>query len=96
MWDEVEATIAETGAILVYCTPFSPHLNPIEFYFLQYKSYLKKNDHWMLYDWFSVHNEALNVVNRDMDIKYFRKSKVPGSNMLYTSNELYVMHVVKY
>ena len=42
MGDEVEAAIAATGAILIYGAPFSPHLNPIEYYFACYKSYLKK------------------------------------------------------
>jgi len=40
MSDENEAEIGETGAILIYGAPFSPHLNPIEYYFACYKSYL--------------------------------------------------------
>ena len=66
---------------------FSPHLNPINYYFSQYKSYLKRNDRRMLVDWHSLHVEALSVVNRDMGIKYFRKSKVPGSHLIRTTNE---------
>ena len=89
MSDEVEYAIAATGAILVYGAPYSPHLNPIELYFAQYKSYLKRNDRRMLYDWYSVHTDALNVVDRDMGIKFFRKSKVPGSYLVSTSDELF-------
>lgn len=89
MSDEVEVAIAETGVILVYGVPFSPPLNPIEYLFSQYKAYLKNNDRRMLYDWFVVHQEALNVVYRNMGIKYFIKSKVPGSNPSTTSDEMY-------
>ena len=84
MSDEIEAAIAETGAVLIYGAPFSPHLNPIEFYFSQYKAYLKRNDTRMLSDWYAVHTDALNVVDRDMGINYFRKSKVPGAYLIKT------------
>ena len=82
MSDEIEAAIAKTGAVLIYGAPFSPYLNPIEFYFSQYKAYLKRNDTRMLADWYAVHTDALNVVDRDMGINYFRKSKVPGAYKL--------------
>ena len=42
MGDKVEAAIEATGAILIYGAQFSPHLNPIKYYFACYKSYLKK------------------------------------------------------
>ena len=90
MSDEIEKAITATGAILIYGAPFSPHLNPIEYYFSQYKSYLKRNDRRMLSDWYTVHLEALGVVDRDMGINYFRKSKVPGSYKLVTSNEFFI------
>ena len=88
MSDEVERVIQATGAVLIYGAPFSPHLNPIEYYFAMYKSYLKKNDKRMVNDWQSVHAEALLQVDRDMGIKFFRKSKVPGSFQLPTTAEL--------
>ena len=87
MNDEITYAIAETGAILIYGAPFSPHLNPIEYYFSQYKSYLKRNDKRMLHDWYAVHTEALNIVDRDKGINYFRKSKIPGSYLLKTTIE---------
>ena len=93
MADEVESAIAAAGAILIYGAPYSPHLNPIELYFAQYKAYLKCNDRRMLYDWYSVHLDALNVVNRDMGIRFFRKSKVPGSYLTPTTDEIYSMHI---
>ena len=88
MSDEVERVIQETGAVLIYGAPFSPHLNPIEYYFAIYKSYLKQNDKRMVNDWRSVHAEALLQVDRDMGIKFFRESKVPGSFQLPTTVEL--------
>ena len=89
MCDEIEDAIAKTGAILIYGAPYSPHLNPIEYYFSQYKAYLKRNDKQMLVNWFSVHTDALNIVDRDMGIKYFRKSKVPGAHLVKTSIETF-------
>ena len=86
--DEVKDAIRETGAILIYGAPYSPHLNPIELYFGCYKSYLKRNDKRMLHDWQSVHCEGLNAVNCDRGIKYFCKSKVPGSYLIPTTEEL--------
>ena len=41
----------------------------------------------MAADWRSVHTEALNVIDMDMGIKYFRKSKVPGAHNVYTTEE---------
>ena len=43
MSEEVELAIAQTGAVIIYGVPYSPHLNPIENYFSLYKSYLKRN-----------------------------------------------------
>ena len=88
MSDEVESVIRATGAVLIYCAPFSPHLNPIEPYFAKYKSYLKRNDKRMVADWEAVHMEVMGTVDRDMGIRYFRKSKVPGSNLIPTLEEL--------
>ena len=87
MSDEVELAISSTGAILIYSAPFSPHLNPIEPFFGQYKKYLKKHDKRMLTDWYSVHMEGLNVINRNTGIKYFRRSKIPGSYSITLNNE---------
>ena len=39
MSDEIRMEITATGAILIYGAPFCPHLNMIEYYFSQYKSY---------------------------------------------------------
>ena len=90
--DEIEASIGETGAILIYGAPFSSHLNPIEYYFAYYKSYLKKNDRRMVSGWFEVHVEALKYVDRDKGIRYFRKPKVPGAYLILTSDKFNHVH----
>ena len=87
MNDEVEYAIRSTGAILIYSSPFSPHLNPIEPFFGMYKKYLKKNDKRMVVDWYSVHMKGLNIIDRDNGINYFRKSKVPGAYSIILSSE---------
>ena len=51
MCDKIEHVIQATGAILIYGAPFSPHLNPIEFYFACYKKHSKKNDRRMVSDY---------------------------------------------
>ena len=41
----------------------------------------------MVSNWYDVHVEALNCIDRDNGIKYFRKSKVPGAYSILTSVE---------
>ena len=85
--EEVEEEIRKTGAILIYGVPYSPHLNPIENYFNLHKAYLKRNGCRMMHDWRKVHCEALNVVDRDTDIKYFRRCGIPGSRKWFSHDE---------
>ena len=87
MTEEVEELILNTGAILIYGAPYSPHLNPIENYFSLYKSYLKRNSSRMNEDWMTVHLEALLTVDRDTGIKYFRRCQIPGSRSMLTQAE---------
>lgn len=42
MLDEIQAVIENAGAVLIYGAPFSPHLNPIEYYFGVYKNTLRE------------------------------------------------------
>lgn len=69
MLEEVENAISSCGAILIYGHPYSPHVNPIEPYFGIYKAYLKRNNTQMELDWYSLHTEALNSIDRDNGIK---------------------------
>ena len=81
MSDDVEKAIEATGAVLIYGAPYSPHLNPIEHYFAIYKSYLKRNGFRMGTEWYTVHKEALNEIDYEMGLSYFRKCGIPGSNI---------------
>ena len=42
----------------------------------------------MVSDWQTIHEEVLNNIDRDMGIKYFRKSNVQGSFIIPTTDEL--------
>ena len=87
MTAEVEMAIAATGAVMIYGAPYLPHLNPIENYFSLYKAYLKRNSNRMHDDWIQVHIEALQTVDRDTGIKYFRRCRIPGSRTIFTEDE---------
>lgn len=87
MQDEVVEAIEACGAVIIYGAPYSPHLNPIEKYFSVYKSYLKRNHRRIENDWRTVHHEALQQVDRNMGIKFFRHCKVPGADKIYTKEE---------
>ena len=76
MSEEVEDAISSCGAILIYGPPYSPHINPIEKYFGKYMAYLKRNNTRVESDWYSVHTEALNIIDRDDGIKYYRNSGI--------------------
>lgn len=89
MQDAVVEATGSVGAVCLFGAPYSPHLNPIEKYFGIYKSYLKRHAKRMCHreQWKDVHHEALTQVDRDMGIKFFRHSKIPGSENMYTTDE---------
>jgi transposase len=90
MSERVQQLIYATGATIIYGAPYSPHLNPIENYFSIYKAYLKRNTSRMhSADWKKVHEEALQEVNRDTGIRFFRRCKVPGSEDMLIQVEYY-------
>ena len=41
----------------------------------------------MVDNWFAVHMEGLNEVQRDTGIQYFRRCRIPGSDLMLTSKE---------
>lgn len=90
--DKIEDVVWETEATLIYGSSFSPQLNPIKFYFACYKSYLKKHNRRMVSDWYDVHVEALNCVDRDQGNIVFKKSKVPGAHLISTCSEFNCLH----
>ena len=87
MTEKVENAIHAAGAVIIYGAPYSPHLNPIENYLKLYKAYLKQNACRMHTNWRQVHLEALNVVDRDIGIKYFQRCKIPGVTSMVTEDE---------
>ena len=70
---EVENEIRKAGAVLIYSPPYSPELNPIENYFALYKAYLKRNETRMVRDWNEVHMEALQEIDYEKGIHYFKR-----------------------
>ena len=65
-------------------------------FFCQYKAHLKRNESRMFSDWYSVHMEDLNVINRDQGNKYFRHCKIPGTNkmlLLGNNNESIYLYI---
>ena len=40
-------------------------------------------------DWMEVHHEALQIVDRDIGIKYFRCCNIPGARKMVANSEYY-------
>ena len=74
---KIRRMIEGAGALLVYTAPYSPEYNPIEYYFGEYKKSLKRNSYRMGYEWFKVHQEALQAVTPDMAKQFYRHCEVP-------------------
>ena len=70
---EVENEIRKAGAVLIYSPSYSPELNPIENYFALYKAYLKRNEMRMVRDWEEVHMEALQEIDYEKGVHYFKR-----------------------
>ena len=94
MDERIEELIRSAGAYLIYTAPYSPDLNPIEYGFNLYKTYLKKNSENFNINWYHTHLEALESVTRDICIKEFRHCSVPLNNETLTSNEIEELAVV--
>jgi len=76
---EVVRLIEEVAkAKIVYTAPYSPDLNPIEYYFKIYKDSLKRNQDIANRDPDRAHRIALCSVTAEHGANIFRKCKVPG------------------
>ena len=84
---KVADMIRDTGAYLLYTTPYSPDLNPIELAFNIYKSQLKRSETAFKFDWFGTHVKSIEHINRDIVVKEFRQCGVPTSEDILTSTE---------
>lgn len=73
--DRVVRLIEEAGAVVIYTAPYTPELNPIEYMFRQYKSFLRRH-HDM--DWVILNTLALRTVTPADAKALFRHCEVPG------------------
>lgn len=83
--DRVVELIKSTGARVIYTAPYSPDLNPIELMFGLYKASLRRYSVNM--DAASAHSCALADVTPKKARRFFRKSRVPGSEQLQAESE---------
>lgn len=76
--------ILQTGALLIYQSPYSPDLNPIEFCFGQYKKWLRRHGREYGTNSFLAHFHALNSVKPENMRAYYRAvggiQRVPNEN----------------
>ena len=75
--ERVERLIRDAGAILLLTAPYSPHLNPIEYFFSTYKSALKRFSYEAEGDWFDCHWRALQSVTPEAARATFRHCRFP-------------------
>lgn len=76
---EVVSLIKKAGAIVIYTAPYSPDLNPIEYFFRLYKDGLKRsNRRRSMKDPLKAHRKALCFVKAKEARNIFRKCGVPG------------------
>ena len=70
----VKTIIESTGAKVIYTAPYSPDLNPIEYYFGSYKKCLRKNHRD---SWEEAHMKGINSVSPKEAINFFRNCGLP-------------------
>jgi len=90
MNDKIRVMIEAKGAILLYTAPYSPDKSPIEYCFGIYKASLKRNC-FTTANWYEKHLLGIQAVTRDKCIKEFRRCKIPGSEMILPTDELYII-----
>lgn len=77
----VSRLIRAQGARIIFLSPYSPNLNPIEECFHQFKAYLRKKWREAQRDHDQVFDEALNSVTRQNMIGYFRHAGIDVSGV---------------
>ena len=76
--DRVRGLIEGAGAKRIYTAPYSPDLNPIEFFFSIYKAGLQRHQPHQGIDWKMAHRMALSEVTPEKARNLFRRAGVPG------------------
>ena len=79
MSEEFERLIEEAGAYLLYLSPYSTDLNPIDKMFSSYKMFLKRNSMYEK-DEIILHLCALGCVTCDKAIGCYRSCGVPHTD----------------
>lgn len=77
MSERVVDMIREAGALLIFTAPYSPHLNPIEYFFSSYKAALRRIRYESELEWFDAHCEALLSVSPEGARNTFRDCDYP-------------------
>ena len=80
----------EKKAIVLFTAPYSPDINPIEYFFSVYKAYLKREHNRPKEDLLYVHQEALAAVSSGMARRTFAKCEYPGAEELLEEEDVAV------
>lgn len=70
--ERVTELIESTGAIIIYSSPYSPELIPIEFMFGQWKKFLKRYTEDFQRNWYEVHSLGLLSITPQQGLNYFK------------------------
>jgi transposase len=76
--DEVRNLIEGAGAVLILTAPYSPHLNPIEYFFSVYKARLARNSLDGALNWWQGDYDALKSVTPEFARNTFIHCNFPG------------------
>lgn len=75
--DKVEKMINAAGAILLLTAPYSPQLNPIEYFFATYKATTKRLSYEKKYDWVTIHWLSMKSVTEEGARNTFKNCRFP-------------------
>jgi hypothetical protein len=70
------------SAKLICTAPYSPDLNPIEFFFSVYKAMLQRYSYQKGYSWQTAHRLALRAMTPEKARHFYRKAQVPNCESL--------------
>jgi transposase len=69
----VRELIEGAGAILIFSSPYSPEIIPIEYMFSHWKSYLKRHQLEFTTDnWYQVHIDAISSITIEQGMNFFK------------------------
>ena len=66
--------VEKAGAKIIFSSPYSPELNPIEFMFSEWKSFLKRNHIDFTKNWYNTHLAAINSITPVHGLNFFKKT----------------------